>query len=639
MKYLFYDHKLSCGIATAQVPDSWQPSGRIDTGVYYGRFNPLGYYLKAVSPDGRMMLDCYSQADYSNPLAVDSPDKVIKEGSILWYPYRPAAQCLSERLARTLPQAQSFSLCRHDFNSNDLNRIQQNKSRYMTELMNRWQPWQQKPENISYEDITDIYDITVAASKPLRAGLHVAVGSYEIKNEKGMLIRNWEILHDTMFCSPADRFEENYAAYLAFDQSIIESDDYQKLLADKRPVPKVGPKKTESASHVRFARNDNGADLVGVKIPDDWTLSYSRSSQYGGYGFPFRFTLTAKPAAGSARLYYLSPYYYCDDFSRPAGASAVSNDSGDLLRPFMKVEDFIDAMTRSDLKDVSNLRFIKRLTPPFGKDTDYQQLSRQKLDQARQNSAGRIINMCYIDGATMIYSYDHHGTARLRAYSAQIDADEYTEYQNTQLPPSLLNDPFMQLNIRKIYPGFHIDEKGRPMFCAAHLRHWFVNFFTVFDAEAADFNLLYEKVYEPFSGYGTCWTQALKDEMKQRQNEINSRNKAIRDDKANAQRIRNQMEKDRLQAQKERADINRNSAQEISRLNKDSYEKTSRAADRSRQRFSDSFLGNQRYTDRYNDEYVVHGTGRYAYKNGSTIVSTDDPVGPGFGWEELNHKK
>ncbi len=648
MKSVFYDSDSGCELAAAEVPEGWQLTGHLNEKMYYGEMNPIGYYLQAVSADGNMVMDCLSPADYSDPPASMGlgENGATVEGKTLWYKFRPTERCTAERLQRLYPQAQSVTLVSRGTPQSP-EALGEITERYRAELAERYAAVGLKPENIRCEDETDIYDIVLSPETCLRAAVRVVLRSHELKNAAGLPVRNWEIAHDTMFCTLRELFAANYPLFSAFDSSVKSSESFNaRRLQAVKAADSLGAKKSAEKKgpsiNMRVAADKDNRQYAGVKIPDDWTLTAQRSDIYSGYGFPFRFMITAKDPSGKNAMYYLSPYRYRDDFSLQTGAKPLTDDYGRLLRAFVTVEEFIDAAARYDLSKCDNSRLVRRLPPPYGENVDYDRLSREKFTAAQKEYGekypDRVLNSLYYRGAVSVYAYSNKGSARMRAYCVLIDAIEYTDYADSLLPDTLLNDPFMAQSIKGVYPGLHVDARGRKMFVYDHCRYWLVKNYTVLDAPEGEFEKLYKEVYTPFACCGAVWQRALNDEMDAEQNRIDKKNAATREDKARAQEIYNKMERDRIAADRERADIMHRANEEVSSINRAAYENRSRAQDRANQRWSDSFRGDTRYTDRYNDEYVVHGTGRYAYKRGNTVVSTDDPYGPGYDWEELKKK-
>lgn len=389
-----------------------------------------------------------------------------------------------------------------------------------------------------------------------------------------------------------------------------------------------------------IAKDEKGLKYLSVNLPASWKATIASRPVYGGYGYPFRFNLTALSSDNRQKVQYFSPLNYQQDYLNNYRENTFDN-YGSLHRSFMRVEDFLDLSAKSIYGKFENFQFGTQVVSIFAPQADYADLTLKKFNEIKeryaQQNPDRVLNSYYYYGATRIYTYVYKGTHRTVAFSALIEAEESTDYFETPIPSSLLNDPLSMGLVNIVFPGLFRDSQGRYMSLGNHSTYWKVLNRTLCDATETDFDELYNGVYRDFC-LGISWQDDLKKELNRQQQQINEKNRLQREDARKASEIYHQMEMDRIKAAKQRSDINRETSNQISQIQRSAYENRQKALDKANRQFSDSFLGNQRYADQYGDEHLVHSTNRYAFKKGNKIVTTDNPRGPGFGWEELKKK-
>ncbi len=652
MKTIFCDSKTNEEIAVADVPQGWQKHCELDTSTYFGCLNPIGYSLRAFTEDDTVVVSYASAANYSSPavpLQRDSDVCLSKNNKSLLFNFREAGQCCEEMMSRNFPNSKKITFAAVlSPKEGETAAAKENEERYRQRIENAFNSAKDKKRiltDVYYDNSIRAYDIETEDGGLLRAAARLVVRAFgfyiEENGKKSEKMLNWDIIHSSAYWAPKELFEKYYPCFLTFDASVAPADHYNKLLSDAIKELNAPAGTQAAAAQILLAKDDNGVSYGKIKAPAGWSASAKRNDKYSGYGYPFNFTISAASADNSAFLYYMSPRKYNDDLTSSSGGwgNFRADDCGNLLGKFMGVEEYLDAFAFGDLKECNDVKFVKQLPPPFAQNAEYAKAAEEDFTQTQKKYGkdypDRVLLMSYFKAAVRVYRYSRNNATRMRAYCALVDAKEYKEYTDPQIPQYLLNDPYMRNVVGNVFPELQPGTSGRMQFCSSHDRPWFVNNITCLDAKEADFDALFEEAYVSFANYGVVWQTAIFDEMKAQQAKIDQRNRAVREDRAQADRIRRKMEEDKRAAEQERFDILRKSNEDISRITRESYENRQRAQDKANRQWSDSFRGDKRYTDRYNDEYVVHGTGRYAYKRGDTVISTDDPYSPGFDWEEL----
>lgn len=392
---------------------------------------------------------------------------------------------------------------------------------------------------------------------------------------------------------------------------------------------------------------EDGKDYVTMKAAEGAAFEVSVfRDRYLGYGYPYYFRIKSWPKGGTWAMYYLSPSRYRQDFLSSRKDYSVDL-YGSLYRQFVPTDEYIDNWAKSDLKDMEDLKLIKRI-PFVSNDKILQKRGPEKTAAAKEK--GMSLKRYYYCGMVHHYSYLYKGKLRMRAYSAVLEAEDLETVKS--LPPSItsqLNNPFMKDIAQMALNSFsnaRYDQTLGWVYSLLHYLDWRVTQKLVLDAAADSFESLYQQVFLPTLNGGITISDTVWKDFKERQDTINRANQekrkkeaAVKEEKRRAAEETRKREEEARRKRQEHWDYMRKTQQEISDIRKSAWENTQKSNAKVNEMWTDTIRGDTRFVDKYGNEHVLHTLDRHAYKSGDTYVTSDSPLDHGWDWEELEKKK
>ncbi|NLW70983.1 MAG: hypothetical protein GX061_07890 [Eubacteriaceae bacterium] len=645
-------------IAEAIIPDNWVSTYNLNEKLYFGSLNPLGFSFKVTSPSGEDFISAFSPRNYVD-IKDNAGDKkeltMIEDSEDIFRRYMSPEDFADDFMKALSPGRFILKEQRYPAveDLEELERVRVSRkadyAKALSQLKNEFEEY--SPGEYYYNAAIRIYD-AIKDGKAYRYALHCCIeasdvatketlsgGDIKLKDE-----RVWTVFLIFALRSAPERFEENYNAYLDFCNSYKYGDYIKERLAaaqqkiqEKAEERLKAKRKAAAAPKTQVFCDEQGVAFIEALVPRGWKASGRRIKGYYGYNYPFGYTAKIEDPSRSSYIAYSNPINYEQDSRYPKEKLTVT-DYNVLLRDFVGVEEFLDETAKKTIGEYELFRLEASLPAVFSPQADYGRITEKEYERLKEELAGTypddVLHSCYIKALSRVYSYMYKGVKRMRVITAKIDSDERTQHSEIPVPDSMKGDPYWKNFFKSQSPGFFIDEKGRYMQLFRRVNFWFVNNRTEMDCPADKFDELYGGVYKDFA----CSVKQ-REEMtleRKRAMALKDREKeAVRADKEQARRIYLQTEMNRIESAKQTADYVRQKNNEISNIISSTYENTSRVQERANRRWSEAFNGYSRYSDRYGDIYRVDNRGKYAYKKGTTIISTDDPVSPGADWEEL----
>ncbi len=393
------------------------------------------------------------------------------------------------------------------------------------------------------------------------------------------------------------------------------------------------------------AFSSDGLTYATANIPENWSARATKQNGRFGYGYPFGYILEAASQDKSNVIRVYCNARYEEDSTYPYPQNTLKTTPyGKLLLPFTNCERFIDERAKQYLKDAQNVKLV-RTDSYFDDKVDYNKQSRKLFeDGIKKYSSSRDVTYdgAYDNAMIRVYSYEYKNYKRMVAISARITAETMSEYIITKIPQELLFDAFSASYVKGMYDRINANGEGIKNYRT--VTYWIAKQRYMLDATCENFEELYKGAFKEFQrSYKE--DKGLSSEYKRQQDIIDSENAKKRaiQEKKDAEKRRaeeERYERERQQRERERqaaADI-RETQRQTSAIISSSYNNTSRAHDTANKRWSESYRNSYTYVDRFGSEYLADGNGRYAFTNGTRVVTTDDPLGPGYGWEEVKKK-
>ena len=381
-----------------------------------------------------------------------------------------------------------------------------------------------------------------------------------------------------------------------------------------------------------------GKNYVKMLVPEEWTSTIDRyENWYGGYCYPFVFKITNTSPTKDSYISYYSPFRFVDDYLNHKECGTI--DENDYLHnDFVLLEDYLDIRVRQTLKDKQDITFIKHI-PFSNNDKRCQESYDYHLKKAEER--GLYLAGEYYSRGISIYSYKDNDTLHYFMISAFIDAQDFYEWH--------VVEDLLSIDIEKIdelYPGNVYDkENDCYLYPTMHRIEWEVGQLLEMDCLEADYPYAYDKIFALIAKDAVVIHDDVWNEIRQ-----------ILEDKKSNNEKKESVEVDPEEQAKidaiwaEYRDWKRNNDYQLyqsirytqERTNdilNESYHRSSEIHDRMNRGWSDTFMGNSRFVDRYGREHLIHTDNNYAYKRGNTYVTSNSPLDRPYDFEELKKKK
>ena len=382
-----------------------------------------------------------------------------------------------------------------------------------------------------------------------------------------------------------------------------------------------------------YKTSDN-VNYVEMLVPEEWSITIADNrDNYGGYSYPYTFKIKLRSPDKTALLTYFSPRNYLDNHLYRYTNGQI-DDYGDLMRKFESIEDYLGKWADSDLKDYANVKEIDKITY-----SNTEQLRKEREEKAskRAQDNGQQLNGFYYNRIARVYSYKYEGYDRIRLYAGLIEGEDRSQWSIIPVPSY---DPFMISTMKSAFPDMQYDQKsGQYLHMTMNETLWNVRCLYSFDCLEKDYEYLYKNVFSPVLNTGVTICDDIWNDFKRIRDEKSAELKRIREDKKEAQRIRNEADRQRRESQKSFYESIRKTQQETHDIINSSYENQRRSQAKVREMWGDVNQGNTRFVDRHGNEHVIHTYNNYAYKSGDTYVTSDSPLDHSYDWEELEKKK
>ena len=403
-----------------------------------------------------------------------------------------------------------------------------------------------------------------------------------------------------------------------------------------------------SLKRTAIKEKTTGKELVSILVPEGWTsVCTENKNRYNGYGQSISVQADIRMPDNSTAVFYSSALHYRNDHLKTY-KDFTSDMYGNLHRKAVTIDEFLERRAKESLKEVTNLKFVKQIV----KDGHAQKEAeiRKKKEEKLENNYS-LIDTVYYRQAIREYSFERNGYKRKRALSATIEAVEYVNW--APLPERIvqgMNDPFMRDVAKMMMASFknaRFDQNlNQWIYTISYYVDWNVTGLFIMDAPEKTYDELFKNVFIPIVTGGASYTDTFRNDLKVQQAKIDASNKTKRDEQEKKnetlkeeQKRQRAIEEQNRQRRKETWDYVHKTNQEIAAMRKDTWEKQQKSQAKIREMWGDTLRGDTRFVDKYGDEHVIHTYDKYAYKSGSTYVTSDSPLDHGWDWEELEKKK
>ena len=400
---------------------------------------------------------------------------------------------------------------------------------------------------------------------------------------------------------------------------------------------------------VTLKEAETGKNMIIQTLPEGWKSTVTTyRDRYRGRGQPFLVTTKTLSPDGRTAIFYNSGLHYRDDHLE--SHKDYSTDLyGILYRKILTTEKYLEARVPQDLKGVTNLRLVKQ--SDWSGNAKKQEELRQKKEKEYGDDPNTVIDRVYRKGIVQEYAFERDGYPRRRFYSCLLEATEIAIWRDIPyLIAANLNNPFMadisQLALQA-YPYARYDKQLRKwIYTLSYYVDWTVRQILIMDVPEKESQQMYSSVFLPAVNAGTGYADDLLKERDEMQQARDKKNQAKRDElsrERDAKRAEEKRARDAEEARRERdrqtREKLRQTQKEIEEIRRSAYENTQKTQAKVREMWGDTIRGDTRFVDKYGDEHVIHTYDNYAYKSGSTYVTSDSPLDHGWDWEELEKKK
>ena len=383
--------------------------------------------------------------------------------------------------------------------------------------------------------------------------------------------------------------------------------------------------------------NQSGKKYIEMLVPEGWNISiHEDRDNYGGYPYPYTFRINLRSPDKTVLISYFSPRRYIDDHMLNFRDLQI-DDYGNYLNTFKDLDTYLDNWARNDLEEYPGFRYLGPI--------EYSNMAQLEADRKaealqKRQANGQDLNWYYYKRMCRAYYYKNKETDRIRVYAGIIEAEDFSHWAPVPAPAGVIMDPFMRNTMLSAFPGMHYDQdKGSYVRLIENETGWTARKLLLMDCIQRDYDHVYKNIFDPIRREGVTICDDIWNEYEELKKQKSAQLKRIREDKAEAARIRREAEERSRQSRQETYDYIRKTQQEIHDIQKSSYENTQKTQAKVREMWGDVNQGNTRFVDRHGDEHVIHTYNNYAYKSGDTYVTSDSPLDHSYDWEELEKKK
>ncbi|MBO7701268.1 MAG: hypothetical protein J6S47_09405 [Eubacteriaceae bacterium] len=649
MAVIIYDETGKIPMVSAEVPEGWQSEGHIDPEDYYNGYlaaKNFWVHLRKL-PDG--VISFLAPKNYMDDGSGGDLSKRDRSERYILYEHKEIADVLEGYARSGLMFSEIELLSKKYYLLEDREKAKKTADEYYayaikvcSALSSRERSFTLKAANVincisSYRlKCDDGFDYCCALGATQKTA---TVTITEGGSEKEALM--WSVEDYCMLTCAPENLEAYFEDFLSFASTVRMTDEFMKYQQDafakKFPEAVIKPKPFVT----KTVTDDSGTPCVTVTLPDDWTTEFERTGSNHGYGMPVGFTVFALSGDKMTAIRYRAPLNVIDD-SRETRKSYDIKDMdlyGNLRRAYQAPHEFIASEAARDLGQYSPV-FVERRKSPVYFDTDFDKLSRElKEQEERENSSDYTIRQCDFalrDAGAWLYAYKKGNTDRIRAYHASFNIVSYREYIKIPADPmynviaGMIGGFGGLLGSLMAPPGMSRASDGSTLSQTRDRISWYVYDREYIDCTKEEFEDRYSNEFPRFIR-SVRWCSELNAEQEKKQQKID-------EDLREARAIFNKMEADSRKASQETLDYVRKTQEDIAKMQKDSWEKSSNARHKANMLASETISGWYTYVDSMGREHKVDGYGSHTYMHGNTIVNTNSPYPPGPGWEELKKK-
>ena len=649
MAVIIYDETGKIPMVSAEVPEGWQSEGHIDPEDYYNGYlaaQNFWVYLRKL-PDG--VISYLAPKNYMDTGSGGDLSERDKSERYILYEHKKIDEILDGYARTGLVFDEIELLDKQFYLLEDREKAKKTADEYYayakkvcSALSSRERSFTLKAANVincinRYKLRSgDGFEYCCALGATQKTA---SVTIREAGTEKEALM--WSVEDYTMLTCAPENLERYFGEYLTFASSVRMTDEFMKYQQDAFakmfPDAVIKPKTFVS----RTVKDENGMPCTTVTVPDDWTTSFGRTGSTHGYGIPVGFWTYARSADGMNAMGYRAPLNAIDDSNeqRKAYDTKEVDLYGNLRKAYQAPHEFIASEARRDLSEYP-YELIERRKSPVYSNTDFDKLSRElKEQEERDNSSDYTIRQCDFclrDAGVWLYAYRKGNTDRIRAYHASFNIVSYKEYLRIPADPmynvitGMIGGFGGLLGSMMAPPGMSRASDGSTLSQSRDRISWYVYDREYLDATREEFEDLFAEEFPRFIR-SVRWSDELSAEEDRKQEEIDSELREVRS-------CFSKMEADSRKASQETLDYVRKTQEDIAKMQKDSWEKSSNARHKANMLASETISGWYTYVDSMGREHKVDGYGKHTYMHGNTIVNTDSPYPPGPGWEELKKK-
>ncbi|MBR4462627.1 MAG: hypothetical protein IKS51_08620 [Erysipelotrichaceae bacterium] len=380
----------------------------------------------------------------------------------------------------------------------------------------------------------------------------------------------------------------------------------------------------------------SGKHYVEMLYPDGWSISIKENREsYGGYPYPYTFRIGLRNPENTALINYFSPRRYIDDHLL-SFRNNQTDEYGNLLHAFETLDEYLGKWAANDMKDFENVTYQGAIEVPNMEQLEADR-KQQALKKAQDN--GRQLNWYYYKKMGQKYSYTYKGVERMKVYAGIIEAEDVSRWSPVPTGGFMM-DPFMQNAMQSVFQDMHYDKNtGSYVRLTENETGWSARQLFTLDCMARDYDYYYKNIFLPIRNEGVVIHDEIWNEYAQIKKEMDAKRQKAREGKRAAAKAKQEADAQRRESQRRFYEDIRKTQQETHDIMRSAYDNQRKSQAKVREIWGDANQGNTRFVDKYGDEHVIHTYDNYAYKNGDTYVTSNDPLDHSYDWEELEKKK
>ena len=398
----------------------------------------------------------------------------------------------------------------------------------------------------------------------------------------------------------------------------------------------------------RLIKDENGLALVAMRLPKDWNVTTAKLNSYMGYGETIPFNVKAESPDKTAAIYYFSNLNFLQDYLNPRGHMEIDS-YGNLHMNFMDVSEYLQRYAKLDSANLPDAKLISETD--WSTNAELLESYRKRCEKRIEDDPYKVLDYCYCSGKINAYSIVRGGRKRIRSYSVKLTGSSVAEWRPVpQVITAQLNNPWTagaaKASLNRFANAKYDGSLNEWIYTSCYDMNWAVSQRLTLDCREENYEQLKKEVFYPCISNGVYYTPELQKAMDAIQEKRSAELRKKREqERAKEEALRAKQKRDaaaeqqRRQRDKEARDRLYQTQKDIREIRNAAYENKRKSDAKTREIWSDTILGNTRFVDRYGDEHVLHTYDNYAYKSGSTYVTSDSPLDHGYDWEELEKKK